>query len=118
MVAGGEGECPIVLGSPEPWVRLYVESFWADRVRAGSSYDIFDSETGEHIGAGTVIGKAPYVARKAFRTDEPGERFDTGYQEIILALTPSKTGLPIGLSVYARLTGSATEGQIDGSPDQ
>jgi multidrug efflux pump subunit AcrA (membrane-fusion protein) len=102
LVAGGEGECPIVLGSVELGVRLYVESFWADRVSTGSSYDIYDSEKGELIGSGEVISKARYVRRKSFRTDEAGERFDTGYQEVVLALRPLKAGVPIGLSVYAR----------------
>ena len=103
LVAGGEGECPIVLGSGELWVRLYIESFWVDRVEIGASYDVFDSETGELIGKGEMISKTPYVARKAFRADEPGERFDTGYQEAILALEPLKPGIPIGLSVFARV---------------
>ena len=102
LVAGGEGECPIVLGSGDLWVRLYVESFWADRVSIGSSYDVFDSEKGELIGSGEIISKTRYVRRKSFRTDEIGERFDTGYQEAVLALRPLKAGIPIGLSVFAR----------------
>lgn len=102
LVAGGEGECPIVLGSGELCVRLYVESFWIDRVRVGSSYEVFDSEASELIGRGEIISRSPYVARKAFRTDEPGERFDTGYQQAVLALKPLKPGIPIGLSVFAK----------------
>jgi len=102
LVAGGEGECPIVLGSGELWVRLYVESFWIERVDTGSSYDVFDSETGEPIGSGEVISKTPYISRKSFRSNEPGERFDTGYQEVVLALMPLKPRIPVGTSVYAR----------------
>lgn len=103
LVAGAEDECPIVLGSGDLWVRLYVESFWSERVKPGSSYDVFDSETGEQVGTGEIVSKTPYVSRKTFRTDEPGERFDTGYQEAVLALRPAKPGIPIGLSVYARV---------------
>jgi multidrug efflux pump subunit AcrA (membrane-fusion protein) len=102
MVAGAEGECPIILGSGGLWVRLYVESFWIDRVRMGQAYDVLDSETGELLGSGEVISKTPYVGRKSFRNDEPGERFDTGYQEVVLKLDPMRSGIPIALSVVAR----------------
>jgi multidrug efflux pump subunit AcrA (membrane-fusion protein) len=103
LLAGAEGECPIVVGSVDLWVRLYVESFWVNRVAVGDEYDLFDAETGERVGRGTVIDKAPYLTRKRFQTDEPGERFDTGYQEVILELTPAREDLPIGLSVIAEI---------------
>jgi hypothetical protein len=103
LVAGGEGECPIVLGSPRLWVRLYVESFWAPGVSVGSSFDVYDSETGELIGTGEIISKTQYVGRKAYRTDEPGERFDTGYQEAVLELESAGPGVPVGLAVFARM---------------
>jgi multidrug efflux pump subunit AcrA (membrane-fusion protein) len=106
LAAGGESECPIVVGSSDLWVRLYVESFWAGRLRLGDEYDLHDSETGERIGSGKVIEKAPYLRRKNFQTDEPGERFDTGYRECVLEVKAERPGIPIGLSVIAELKAS------------
>jgi hypothetical protein len=103
LAAGAEGECPIIVGSSDLWVRLYVESFWAGRVEIGEEYDIRDAETDELIGRGEVIQKAPYLGRKSFQTDEPGERFDTGYREFVLDLEAEKPDLPLGLSVIAEL---------------
>lgn len=103
LAAGEGGDCPIVVGSADLWVRLYVESFWAGRVEIGDEYDVRDAETGEMIGRGKVIRMAPYLGRKSFRTDEPGERFDTGYRELVLELEPEKSDLPIGLSVIAEI---------------
>ena len=102
LAAGAEGDCPIVMGSSQLNVRLYVESFWAEGVRAGLEYRIFDSETGEFLGAARVISRSSFVSRKVYRTDEPGERFDTGYVEAVLSFDSVETGVPIGLSVYAR----------------
>jgi multidrug efflux pump subunit AcrA (membrane-fusion protein) len=101
----GEGveECPIVIGSPDFWVRLYVESFWGDKIRKGTSYEIHDAETGEHIGKGTVIYKAPYLGRRGFRSEDVNERFDVGYREVVLDLVTEKKDLPLGLSVVADL---------------
>ena len=103
LASGEGGECPIIVGSADLWVRLYVESFWAGRVEIGDEYDVRDAETGETIGRGKVIRMAPYLGRKSFRTDEPGERFDTGYRELVLQLEPEKSDLPIGLSVIAEI---------------
>ena len=103
LAANVEGECSIIVGSSDLWVRLYVESFWAGRVEIGEEYDIRDAETGELIGRGEVIQKAPYLGRKSFQTDEPGERFDTGYREFVLDLEAEKPDLPLGLSVIAEL---------------
>ena len=94
----------IVLGSPELWVRLYVESFWLDRISLGTRYNIFHSETGESLGSGEVIYKAPYVGRRDFRTEDIQERFDTKFQEVVLLLKKEKDTIPIGLSVVAELS--------------
>jgi multidrug efflux pump subunit AcrA (membrane-fusion protein) len=103
LVPGGEVECPIVIGSEDLWVRLYVESFWAGRISVGETYDIRDAETGDTIGRARVIDKSPYLGRKNFQTDEPGERFDTGYREVVLELEQTVPDLPIGLSVIAEI---------------
>lgn len=99
---GGE-ECPVVLGSPDFWVRLYVESFWGDKVRKGTTYEVHDAETGEYIGTGTVVYKAPYLGRRGFRSEDVNERFDVGYREVVLDLVTEKTDLPLGLAVIADL---------------
>ena len=103
LASGEGGDCPIIVGSADLWVRLYVESFWAGRVEIGDGYDIHDAETGARIGRGKVFRKAPFLGRKSFRTDEPGERFDTGYREVVLELEPEERDLPIGLSVIAEI---------------
>lgn len=99
---GGE-ECPIILGAPEYWVRLYVESFWGDKVSEGAAYEIYEAETGRYVGKGTVIYKAPYLGRRGFRSEDVNERFDVGYREIVLELASERTDLPLNLSVVADL---------------
>jgi multidrug efflux pump subunit AcrA (membrane-fusion protein) len=94
----------IIIGSPDLWVRFYVESFWLGRISLGTSYNIFHSETGEHLGSGEVIYKAPYVGRRDFRTEDTQERFDTKFQEVVLSLKREKDNIPIGLSVVAELS--------------
>ncbi len=93
----------IILGSPELWARLQVESYWKDRVQDGMSFKIYDTETSEFLGTGSVIRRMPYMGRRDFRTEDAQERFDTKFQEVILALTPEKEGIPIGLSIVAEL---------------
>jgi multidrug efflux pump subunit AcrA (membrane-fusion protein) len=93
----------IILGKPSFWVRLYVESFWLDRIKIGDEYQVRDSETNEVLGKGRVISKAPYLGGKVFRTNDPYERFDIKYQEVILQLHPEKENIPIGLSVLAEI---------------
>jgi len=99
-----EGEnSRIILGKSDLWVRLYVEAFWMERVKIGDVYHIKDSETNETIGTGRVISKTPYLGGKVFRTNDPYERFDTKYQEVILKLKLEKKNVPLGLSVLAEL---------------
>lgn len=93
----------IIVGKPSFWVRLYVESFWMERVAIGDEYVVKDSETNEIIGTGTVISKTPYLGGKVFRSNDPFERFDIKYQEVILRLERAKENIPIGLSVLAEI---------------
>jgi hypothetical protein len=76
----------------------------------GDEYALLDSETGEKIGHGIVIKMAPYLGRKSFQTDEPGERFDTGYREVVLELDAEADRIPIGLSVIAEVNAGAPAG--------
>jgi len=93
----------IVLGSDKLWVKLSVESFWRDKIALGSVFTVYDSETRENLGEGTVIQRAPYMGRRDFRTEDMQERFDTKFQEFILEFNSSKENIPIGLSVLAEL---------------
>jgi multidrug efflux pump subunit AcrA (membrane-fusion protein) len=93
----------IIVGRPSFWVRLYVESFWMERVAIGDDYVVKDSETDEIIGTGTVISKTPYLGGKVFRSNDPYERFDIKYQEVILKLESERENIPIGLSVLAEI---------------
>jgi multidrug efflux pump subunit AcrA (membrane-fusion protein) len=93
----------IVLGSADLWVRLYVESFWMTRIRTGTTYRLYDSETGAYLGSGRVLYRSPYLTRRDFRTEEIQERFDVGFQEVVLSLVPEAEGIPLGLSVLAEI---------------
>jgi len=93
----------IILGKPELWVRLYVEAFWMERIKIGDAFQIKNAETNETIGTGRVISKTPYLGGKVFRTNDPYERFDTKYQEVILKLKPERKNIPLGLSVLAEI---------------
>jgi multidrug efflux pump subunit AcrA (membrane-fusion protein) len=99
-LSAGDNE-RIILGSSGLWVRLFIESFWKDKVRTGLQCKIFDSETLEYLGIGKIIKRAPYMGRRDFRTEDAQERFDTKFQEVILELNPEKENIPIGLSVVA-----------------
>lgn len=91
----------IVLGSPDLWVRLSVESFWRKRVQPGQRWNVSDSETGQLLGTGTVIRQLPWMGRRDFRTEDLQERFDTKFQQVILELYPATSPIPLGLSVRA-----------------
>lgn len=95
----------IILGADGLWVRLAVESFWKDRVKAAGEYAVYDSETRQYLGTGRVLSRAPYMGRRNFRTEDLQERFDTKFQDVILELTPEpgQHDIPIGLSVLAEL---------------
>jgi len=93
----------IIVGSPDLWVRFFIESFWMDRIIPGARYKIYHSETNEYMGSGEVLYRAPYMGRRDFRTEDVQERFDTKFQEVVLSFTPEKEGIPIGLSVVAEL---------------
>jgi RND family efflux transporter MFP subunit len=93
----------IVLGPRELWVRLYVEAFWVDRVREGAKYKIYDAETDEYLGDGTVVRRNPYVGARDFESEDLQERFDTKFQEVILSFANKKKDIPLGLNVMAEL---------------
>jgi multidrug efflux pump subunit AcrA (membrane-fusion protein) len=93
----------ITLGPKELWVRLYVESYWMDRIKDGDRYKVYDSETNEYIGLGEVVYKSPYLGGREFRTEDVRDRSDIKFQEVVLQLEGEKPTIPIGLSVVAEL---------------
>lgn len=91
----------IILGSPDLWVRLAVESFWKDKITEGAVCTVYDSETRAVVGSGKVLSRVQYMGRRDFRTEDTQERFDTKFQEVVVALEPAQQPVPIGLSVVA-----------------
>ncbi len=88
----------IILGSREKQVRLFVEVFWRDRLRLGEKLLIKNAENLEVIGIGEIIELAPYVGARDFRSEDPLERLDTKYVQVIVKLPPNIQA-PIGLQV-------------------
>jgi HlyD family secretion protein len=90
----------IIVGPAELNVRLFVESFWIGRIERDASLDVFDMETNEPVGAGRIVSLSRYLGAKRLRTEDPFERLDTKYQEVIVSLEPKRENIPIGLPVY------------------
>ena len=94
----------IILGEKGYWARMWVESFWRDRITPDSVYTLYDSETRQKIGTGRFLKQTPYMGRRDFRTEDLQERFDTKFQEVILEVEPvAGETLPIGITVMAEL---------------
>jgi len=94
----------IILGEKGYWARMWVESFWRERISPESTYTLYDSETRKKIGIGKFLKRIPYMGRRDFRTEDLQERFDTKFQEVILEVEPvAGETLPIGITVMAEL---------------
>jgi multidrug efflux pump subunit AcrA (membrane-fusion protein) len=115
----GTGETKrIILGSPDLWVRLYVETFWMDRFQIGDRFKVLDSETSREIGTGAVVSKTLFLSDRNFRVDAAGERFDAEFRQIILKLEPSRADIPLGMNVIAtpeNTGGRSPKGHPNGS---
>jgi len=94
----------IIIGSPDLWVRLYVESYWIDEIREGMESEILNTETKEKLGMGTVVFKSLYMGERNFRSEDIKERLDTRVQEVVLSLETDKKDIPLGLPVMAEMT--------------
>ncbi|MFZ2088181.1 MAG: biotin/lipoyl-binding protein, partial [Desulfobaccales bacterium] len=79
----------IILGSPDKQVRLFVEVFWRDRLYLGDKLLIKNAENLETIGVGEVTELAPYVGARDFRSEDPLERLDTKYMQVVVKLPPN-----------------------------
>jgi membrane fusion protein (multidrug efflux system) len=85
----------IVLGKRQKQIRIYVESFWMDRLHVGDRLMVRDGETLLHLGDGEVIAVSEYVGARDFRTDDALERLDTKYGQAIL-LMKENADIPLG----------------------
>jgi multidrug efflux pump subunit AcrA (membrane-fusion protein) len=92
----------ILLGSRGLQVRLFVEVFWIGRLKPEDSYAVFNSETGEQVGTGTIISQSLALGPKTIQSEDPQERQDTSFQEVLLSLQTSRAHVPIGLTVVVR----------------
>lgn len=92
----------ILLGKPGLRAKLYVEVFWIGRLKADSTYTVYNSETEEPIGTGRIVSQALALGPKMVQSEDPQEREDTSFQEVVMALEPSKPDIPIGLTVVVR----------------
>ena len=103
----------IVLGNPEKQVRLFLESFWIDKVRAGDRFLVRDAEILGQIGVGKVVWVSDYVGARDFRTEDSLERLDTKYAQAILQLEEA-TPITLGKIVLCeRQHAEAKEGNRD-----
>ncbi len=98
LAAGDDSK--ITLGSPQLQARLFVESFWRDRVRPGGRYRLVETESRRELGMGRVLSVSPYVGGRTVRSEDTRERFDAEYVIVILELE-GVAGLPPGLAVVA-----------------
>jgi multidrug resistance efflux pump len=88
----------IVIGKSAKQVRLFVETFWLNRITLGQRFRVQEAETMRDVGTGTIIALSPYVGTRDFRTEDRLERFDTKYGQAILQLeaqTPTRIGMQV-----------------------
>ena len=88
----------IVIGNSEKQVRMFVEAFWRDRIKVNDKVLIRDGTTQEIIGKGTVASVSAYMGARDFRSEDPLERIDTKYQQVIVTCD-SLANVPLGLLV-------------------
>lgn len=94
----------IVMGKAEKQVRLFVETFWLDKVRIGEIFQVQDAETMRHIGSGKVVAVSEYVGARDFRSEDTFERLDTKYAQAILQMEGAAS-VPLGKLVLCEKSG-------------
>lgn len=85
----------IIIGNPQKQVRLFVESFWIDRVKVGDKFRVIDAENNREVGVAKVVYISEYVGARDFRTEDALERIDTKYAQAIVEferVVPIKIG--------------------------
>jgi multidrug efflux pump subunit AcrA (membrane-fusion protein) len=98
----------ITIGSPRRQARMFVESFWIDRLAVGDICRVHDPETGRPLGTGRVLSLSPYLGGRSLRSEAARERFDAEYRVAIVELD-STLALPIGLVVAAQVQTPGTK---------
>jgi len=93
----------LILGSPDLQICCDVETLWIGKIDKQGVYDVFNAENEELMGTAAFRSASRYLRPKSIRTEEPGEKTSTQYQEVIMSFEPSRTDLPIGLPVMLRL---------------
>ena len=92
----------ILLGKPGLQARLYVEVFWIGRLKVDRTYTVYNSEIDEPLGTGRIVSQALALGPKKVQSEDPQEREDTNFQEVVMAVEPSRADIPIGLAVVVR----------------
>jgi HlyD family secretion protein len=92
----------IVIGTEEKQVRMFVEAFWRNRIKINDKVLIKDGTTKAFIAKGTVVSVLPYMGARDFRSEDPLERTDTKYQQVIVSFD-SLSDVPLGLLVQCEL---------------
>jgi biotin carboxyl carrier protein len=100
--AAGSGNS-LILGSSDLQISCDVEILWIGRIDRHSDYNVFNAENEDLIGTATFRSASLYLRPKSIRTEEPGEKASTQYQEVIMSFEPIRPDLPIGLPVMLRL---------------
>ena len=100
--SAGDGDT-LIIGSPDFQLCCDVEILWIGRIDRHSTYEVFNAENEDLIGTATFRSASRYLRPKSVRTEEPGEKASTQYQEVIMNLEHSRPDLPIGLPVMLRL---------------
>ena len=103
----------IVIGKPEKQVRLFVDSFWLNKIRIGDVFQVQDAETMHNIGLGKVVAVSEYVGARDFRSEDTFERLDTKYAQAILQVEEAAS-VPLGKLVLCMRDNSHTD---KASPD-
>jgi biotin carboxyl carrier protein len=94
---------PLVLGSANLQICCDVEILWIGRIDKYSTYEVFNAENEGQIGTARFRSASRYLRPKSVRTEEPGEKASTQYQEVIMNFMPNRPDSPIGLPVMLRL---------------
>jgi len=103
----------IVIGKPEKQVRLFVESFWLDKIQLGDVFQVRDADNMRNVGFGKIVAVSEYVGARNFRSEDTFERLDTKYAQAILQVEGAAS-VPLGKLVLCVRKNSRTE---KASPD-
>jgi len=106
----------IVIGRPEKQVRVFVESFWLDRVRVGQAFRVQDAETLRTVGSGRVVAVSDYVGARNFRSEDAFERLDTKYAQAVLHMEGAAS-VPLGKLVVCVREDQASPNEPPGSDE-